>query len=194
MSFRSPLVIYYSIPNRAKEKLEGERSQLFTRFTIRVVTQLKINHHCPYHTDQEKHLTACSRFILEYSLCPAKENQECPPGFLLRCSKCKSTAEAAAQGEDLLPAWHCPMAPQGSRAETHTAGTTHLPCSAWLCQRCCSALRVDFKYPFCLLTNLWDLRILTCCVRSKPSCRLIHSLQMDTSMYESSTECARSAW
>lgn len=129
MSFRNPLVIYFSIPNRAKEKLEGERSQLFTRFTVRDVTQLKINHHCPYHTDQEKHLTACSRLILEYleAFCLPKRIRN-----VLQVS-CGDAACAVLQQRlehwgDLLPAWHCPVAPQGSRAETNTAGTTHLPC------------------------------------------------------------------
>ena len=65
---------------------------------------------------------------------------------------------------DLVPAWHCPMAPQGSKAETSTTGTTHL-CTAILGEMgfvrdAVLFNRVNFKCHFCLLPGLWVFRVL----------------------------------
>lgn len=83
-----------------------------------------------------------------------------------------------------MPAWHCPVAPQGSRAETYTAGATHLPCSAggMALSEVLSCPQGQFEE-----SPLSPDRPLgfkgsasTCHMRSKP-CKLIHSLQTDTS-------------
>lgn len=68
---------------------------------------------------------------LEYlkALCRAVENHEHPPGFLSRCSMCSSTKVGAIGQDGLVPVWHCPVAPRGSRAVTNTTGITHL-CTA----------------------------------------------------------------
>lgn len=94
MPFSSQSVFYVLILNRTKGKVEGEiRSYLFSRFTIRDITEKKINHHRQYHTDQEKHLTAPSGFTLEYlkAFFHATENHWHPPGFPSGCRTSSST-------------------------------------------------------------------------------------------------------
>lgn len=94
MPFSSQSVFYVLILNRTKGKVEGEiRSYLFSSFTIRDITEKKINHHRQYHTDQKKHLTAPSGFTLEYlkAFFHATENHWHPPGFPSGCSTSSST-------------------------------------------------------------------------------------------------------
>lgn len=86
-------VLWLSISTPSRTK--GNKIILFTRCTIRDRAAQEINHHCHYHTDQEQHLTACSRFHLEYleALCHARENHKCHPGFPTGCSTCSSNKQ-----------------------------------------------------------------------------------------------------
>lgn len=163
--FSSPSVIYVSILNRTKEKVEGKiRLWLFIRFTLRDVTEdkssLLLSHRSRKASDslQQVHSGIPRRTL------HAKENHLLQASYQDAAHGVPQPEAGAIRWGDLLPAWHCPVAPQGSRPETNTADTMHL-CTAVLGEMgfvrdAVFFNRVNLKRHLCLLPRLWVFRVL----------------------------------